>query len=544
MEIYSQITNKKNENLVPYILQGLDDEGLKIYNAFNLTAAERTNPQRIFEKFEERLKITKPNFRAARLDLHFYYQGKDESMDDFYTRCRKKSADCTFTPEEEKERFVEQLLASTPIEDFKKWLLAQKADVTIETVLNEGRKHETTLNSIKHINDRGNSMTTPANIDAVCYKCRGQQYNKKGKPKTFCKRCGGDHKKDIDSCPAKDSECYNCHKIGHWAQLCLQPEQGQPSTRTQNKNTARAKQRQTQQCDKQHKYVSDITTMNNYDSEQYFDQDGFETVEYNMISMDIADVTHHGYQRKEVFTKINVKVPERPNDRTKRIINMKVDTGAMGNTLPLRIFRQMMPEKLDSDGLPNKDVANKANNTTLLAYNKTPIKCYGIIDLQCDYEKGDWKTFQFHIVDVPSPAVCGLPMAEALGLITLHSSVDVQTPQQRRERDTLPSKIRNSDPVQEDIRQQLTSRQPEQNDYHNRSVKELPPLIPGQRALYQDLQSGRWAPATVVTRAPEPGSYVIQTDSGQTMRRNRVHLRGRILGTTGPPNPPIMTKTQ
>ena len=264
-----------------------------------------------------------------------------------------------------------------------------------------------------------------------------------------------------------------------------------------------------------------------------------------MISMDVADATYLSNQRKEVFTKINVKLPERPNNRTKRLINMKVDTGAMGNTLPLSIFRQMMPEKLDSDGLPNKDVANKANNTTLLAYNKTPIKCYGIINLQCNQERGDWKTFQFHTIDVPSPAVCGLPMAEALGLITLHCSVGVLTPQQRMERDTLPSKIRNSDLVQEDIRQQLTSRQPEQKDYHNRSMKELPPLIPGQRALYQDLQSGRWAPATVVTRASEPGSYVIQTDSGQTMRRNRVHIRGRILSTTGPPpTPPIVTETQ
>ena len=109
---------------------------------------------------------------------------------------------------------------------------------------------------------------------------------------------------------------------------------------------------------------------------------------------------------------------------------------------------------------------------------------------------------------------------------------------QRRVRDTLPSKIRNSDPLQEDIRQELTSRQIEQKDYHDKSVKELPPLIPGQRALYQDLQSGRWAPATVVTRAPEPRSYVIRTDNGQTMRRNRVQLRGRILSTTGPPPTP------
>ena len=69
-------------------------------------------------------------------------------------------------------------------------------------------------------------------------------------------------------------------------------------------------------------------------------------------------------------------------------------------------------------------------------------------------------------------------------------------------------------------------------------MRELPPLIPGQRALYQDPQSGRWAPMTVVKQAPEPMSYVIQTDSGQTMRRNLVHLRGRILDTTGPPPTP------
>ena len=160
----------------------------------------------------------------------------------------------------------------------------------------------------------------------------------------------------------------------------------------------------------------------------------------------------------------------------------------------------------------------------------------GVIDLQCDYKRGDWKTFHFHVVDVPIPVVCGLTMAEALGLVTLHCSVDVPTPMhQRRVRDTLPPKMKNSNPVQEDIRLQLNNRLLEQKDYDDRSVRELPPLIPGQRALYQDPQSGRWAPATIVTRAPEPRSYVIQTDSGQTMRRNRVQLRSRILNITGPP---------
>ena len=66
---------------------------------------------------------------------------------------------------------------------------------------------------------------------------------------------------------------------------------------------------------------------------------------------------------------------------------MKVDIGVMGNTLPLRIFCQMMPEKLDSDGLPNQDVTNRAKNTTLLAYNNTPIQCYVSIDLPCNHER-------------------------------------------------------------------------------------------------------------------------------------------------------------
>ena len=61
IEIYSQITGKKAEHLVLYILEGLDNEGLKIYHVFNLTNAQRLSPRCIFDKFVERLKISKPN---------------------------------------------------------------------------------------------------------------------------------------------------------------------------------------------------------------------------------------------------------------------------------------------------------------------------------------------------------------------------------------------------------------------------------------------------------------------------------------------------
>ena len=58
-----------------------------------------------------------------------------------------------FTQNKEKELIIEQLLAST-----------LRGDVDVETVLQEGHKHETMQNSIKHLQDRATGATS---IDAI-----------------------------------------------------------------------------------------------------------------------------------------------------------------------------------------------------------------------------------------------------------------------------------------------------------------------------------------------------------------------------------------
>ncbi|KAK6170572.1 hypothetical protein SNE40_018935 [Patella caerulea] len=209
INIYSSTTAKTGEKLVPFILEALDDDGLKIFNTFDLTQDERKNPDAIFQKFEERLKISKPNFRAARLDLHFYYQRKDETLDEFYTKCNEKTAQCEVNPDEEKERILEQILASTPIPDFQKWLLSQKADVTIDAILETGRQYKTPLHNIQHIKDRSTNQVT---FNAI---------NKANKPyKSRCKCCGLDHPLGKSSCPARNGECHTCHIVGHWTNYC------------------------------------------------------------------------------------------------------------------------------------------------------------------------------------------------------------------------------------------------------------------------------------------------------------------------------------
>ena len=57
-------------------------------------------------------------------------------------------------------------------------------------------------------------------------------------------------------------------------------------------------------------------------------------------------------------------------------------------------------------------------------------------------------------------------------------------------------------------------------------MKELPPLVVGQRVTVQDHQTGKWSPAVVIEKCQEPRSYLNKRTDGQTiLRRNRKHLR-------------------
>ena len=78
------------------------------------------------------------------------------------------------------------------MDEFRKWLLGQKDNVSIDTALNEGRKHETTLNSIKHINSRNTNNKTDTHYDVITHK------HKQKARKTTCKPYGGDHKGNPD----------------------------------------------------------------------------------------------------------------------------------------------------------------------------------------------------------------------------------------------------------------------------------------------------------------------------------------------------------
>ena len=97
----------------------------------------------------------------------------------------------------------------------------------------------------------------------------------------------------------------------------------------------------------------------------------------------------------------------------------------------------------------------------------------------------------------------------------------------RRIKSTIISKVENSLPEKEEIRNQLIQRQQAQKMHFDRHAlkHDLPPLYSGQQVRVQHPTSGCWEPAVIKCTTDDPRSYIVQQANGQVIRRNRQHIR-------------------
>ncbi|KAK7938626.1 hypothetical protein WMY93_001952 [Mugilogobius chulae] len=112
----------------------------------------------------------------------------------------------------------------------------------------------------------------------------------------------------------------------------------------------------------------------------------------------------------------------------------------------------------------------------------------------------------------------------------------------RRLRSILPATASQLQPKvtpQHIVKQRREACQHRQQLYYNRSAKSLP-LVPAGAPIRFRQEDGSWRPATVTQPAHTERSYHIQTEEGQTFRRNRRHLReSKELQGTPESNQPV-----
>ena len=319
-----------------------------------------------------------------------YKQEAEESLDDLVNRCRRMIQRCSLTEHEQQQRIIELIIASTPIADFQKELLRKDKTLTLEETVSIGKTYEASNIHIKQLRAmvKYNNVDN-TNIQAIRTPTRSTMSNK-------CLKWGKSHAFHREACP--------CGKANHWASICLsngtKPKQRPRSQSGEN----RKPKSHYQPLYRRKQYAKNDAVYNNREAEKQM-----ESQTFNCINMT---------QRDEAFVLINIKLPNRNGIHKLRL---KIDTVAQGNTLSVTTFRRMFPEKLDADGFPN--LKKQSINKKLIAYNGTPIKCFGNIKIPCQCNKSDWHISTFHIVDVQGTVVQGLPSLEQLKLITLHCTI-------------------------------------------------------------------------------------------------------------------------
>ena len=202
------------------------------------------------------------------------------------------------------------MIASTPIEAFQRELLGKAKGYKLTDALAEGRRFEAILAGRYEIQKR--TSTPLHNVDQV-----GQA----------CGNCGRAHRPR--ACPAYKDTCKLCGKIGHWKKFCRKRKgtnrpkedvQQRGDTKPdgkQRRDAGKGSRRRDQRC-------HDPEPAASYTSEED------STEPYDCVR--ISSV------RNEVFTTLGVICPRKKGIRK---IKLKVDTGAAGNTLPLRTYKQM-----------------------------------------------------------------------------------------------------------------------------------------------------------------------------------------------------------
>ena len=255
-------------------------------------------------------------------------QAKDELVDEYMTKCMLQAKKCKFRDETEiNTRLIEQIIRGGAHDKVREELLCKDDTLTLDKAMQIARTYEALQQELKefkagsntHIDHVSNRLSD--NKPKTAYRKTNNRHDKSNNDKiinyyVICKYCGLKH--TGTQCPAAQSECRFCHKIGHWAAVCRQ--KSKPLSAQYHNNTGHARKH-----DRGHDRTYDRGHDRSYDHK-------FDELKYNDIRTDsnndlTADL--HFMLRGQLAT-----------------MTVKVDMGGEGNILPLCTYLRMYPRTM------------------------------------------------------------------------------------------------------------------------------------------------------------------------------------------------------
>ena len=303
-----------------------------------MTASERKLLTPLWGRFEKQVE-PRSNFSLNRFHLQKLRQTPSESADEYMIRCRLQAEKCKFRDfREVGERLLEQLIVGIRHNKVQEQLLAKSDTFTLDAAMDIARTHEAMISDIEQLH------SDKVTVDHV------SRQNSDRRSTRPCAYCGGSHPpKPKSQCPAYGSQCDSCGKANHWKNVCRAtgqqdtarfrsvgrscPFQQRPRSQSRHRVPIAERRPTHRHRDNSHTRVHAVEQSPTL-------AESFDALTFDIVNVADADT------RDEVFSSLNITLADKPN--VPATLKVKVDTGAQGNILPLRIFRCMFPAKLDS----------------------------------------------------------------------------------------------------------------------------------------------------------------------------------------------------
>ena len=219
-----------------------------------------------------------------------------------------------------------------------------------------------------------------------------------------CQSCTCQYPPGHDSCPATESVCRVCSKKGHWQAKCCSSK----------------KYLSTAPVDSQSKGMPGWHAKKGKKA----DLIGVHTEEPPCDEIFLNNVC--APHTNEAYT--TVCLPTSASSKGMASHQVKVDTGASRNVLPLCLFRHLYPNCIDKTGHPT---GLNVSNTRLMAYNGTQIPLFGSLHGSIIWQPGSPSAQPcqinscWYVADTPGPAILCLPSCEKLEVVKMNCAVKV-----------------------------------------------------------------------------------------------------------------------
>ena len=232
-EISSQLLMQNARCRTATLLTCFTPSALKIYNSIDFkNETERTNIDVVLQKMAEVCKGF-VNITYERYVFNTRSQGPDEPITDYYSALLHLSKTCAFGDLAEsliRDRIIVGLNSSA----IRKRLLLEK-ELTLAKCLDIARSVEATQTRIEKM-----AFTSKSDVNYVKTKSPHHKYSQNTSSDTkslmkqqqtnqafkTCGYCGARPGHNRKSCPAKDTTCSKCRKVGHWPEVCRSQRKG------------------------------------------------------------------------------------------------------------------------------------------------------------------------------------------------------------------------------------------------------------------------------------------------------------------------------